>query len=147
MTARMRIAAVLVVGWVLVFGFPVGAVASDDVTVPSRLTIGGQPLDRLVRTEPMTPFVAFDAAPVRLGTDASGAEQTAGGGNQGGGNRRKTLLISAAVGAGAGMLMGMKRCDNGGSSLRFCPHAGLWSVYGLGVGAGVGALVAAFAGK
>jgi hypothetical protein len=145
MMLEMRIPAALVVGLVLVFGFPVGAVAADDATVPSRLTIGGLPLARLVRTEPSAPFVAFDAAFVRLGTQTGGASQTAGGGNQGGGNRRKIVLVSAAIGAGIGMSMGASRCGNEGST--FCPILGLWSVYGLGVGTGVGALVAAIAGN
>ena len=142
---RMRIAVALMVGSVVVFGFPVGAVAADDAAAPSRLTIGGQPLARLVRTEPTAPFVAFDAAPMRLGTQDSGAEQASGAAQQSGMNRGKIVLISAAIGAGLGLAMGSARCGNEGS--RSCPILALWGGYGLGVGVGVGALVAAFSGN
>lgn len=75
---RMRIAAAMVVGLVFVFGFQVGTVAADDEAVPSRLTIQGQPLAGLMRTEPMAPFLAFEPALVSVGEQASGAAQAAG---------------------------------------------------------------------
>ena len=142
---RMRIAAAMVVGLGLVFGFQVGVVAADDEAVPSRLTIQGQPLAQIVRTEPMAPFVAFDPAVMSVGEQASGAAQAASTAKQSGGNRGKILLISAAAGAGAGIAMGASRCGNEGSAS--CPITALWGAWGLGVGVGVGALLAAFAGN
>ena len=137
MTATLRIAAVLAVGSVLVLGLPSGAVAGDDEAVPSRLTVKGQPLAALVRTEPMAPFVAFEPGYISVGTQAGGAGQTVSGGKKGG-NRRKMMLVSGAMGAGAGFLYGFKMCEN-----HVCPYFGWGGLVGLGAGFGVGAALAA----
>ena len=138
---RMRIAAAMVVGLGLVFGFQVGAVAADDEAVPSRLTIQGQPLAQIVRTEPMAPFLAFEPGLVCVDAQASCAEQSVSGGKQGT-SRRKTILVSSAMGAGAGLLYGFKMCEN-----QICPYFGWGGLVGFGMGAGVGALLALVAGS
>ena len=145
MTATLRIAAALAVGSVLVLGLPSGAVAGDDEAVRSRLTVKGQPLAALVRTEPMAPFVAFEPGFVRVGAQAGGAGQAANGDKPGEGNRAKTLWISAGIGAGIGLSMGGMRGYNEGSVSS--PILPLWGAAGFGVGVGIGALVAAIAGN
>ena len=83
MMGTMRITAALVVGVVAVFGFSVEAVAGDDTDIPSRLTLRGQPLDRLVRTEPAAPFVAFDPGLLSLDTQGDVISRSVSGGEQG----------------------------------------------------------------
>ena len=141
----MRIAVTLVVGTVVVFGLPVGAAAADDAAIPSRLTIGGQPLDRLVRTEPAPPFVAFEPGYVRVDAQAGGAEQAASEDEQRGGNRAKAVWIGAGIGAGIGLSMGAVRGYNEGSASS--PILALWGAAGFAVGTGIGALVAVLGGN
>ncbi len=136
---RMRIAAAMVVGLGLVFGFQVGAVAADDEAVPSRLTIQGQPLAQIVRTEPMAPFLAFEPGLVRIGPRAESAVQTPAGSTRRG-NRAKKMLIGGAIGVGAGWFMGHAAGANEGGGY-LSDYAGIGALTGLGIGLGIGALL------
>ena len=115
--------------------------AADEPDATPRLTVGGQPLAKLLRTEPGAPFIAFEPSKVRPARQA---------GNKGLGRRgRKVLrsaLIGAGIGAGVGMLPGLSHCYNeGGSncfgrSLGYYPYPGYAALAGLGIGAAIEAL-------
>lgn len=137
--SRMRIAAAMVVGLVLVFGFQDGAVAADDEAVRARLTIQGQPLAQIVHTEPMAPFPAFEPGLVRIGPSAQSAVQIPAGSTRRG-NRSKKMLIGGAIGAGAGWFMGYAAGANEGAGY-FSDYAGIGALAGLGIGLGIGALL------
>ena len=59
-----RVAAALAVAAALVAANPATAAADEPDATP-RLTVGGQPLAKLLRTEPGAPFIAFEASKVR----------------------------------------------------------------------------------
>ena len=135
----IRVAVALVVGSALVFGLPVRAAADEDGL--DHLKLGGHPLAALVRTEPMAPFVAFEAGYIDVGAQASDEGRTVNGGKQAK-SRRKTILVSGAMGAGAGLLYGFKMCEN-----QVCPYLGWLGLVGLGAGLGIGAALSALDGK
>ena len=134
-----RVAAALAVAAALVAANPATAAADEPDATP-RLTVGGQPLAKLLRTEPGAPFIAFEASKVRPARQA--------GNNRLGKRGRKIMrsaLIGAGIGAGAGMLAGMEHCRN--ESGGFCfgrtlasPYGGYGALAGAGIGAAIGAL-------
>ena len=134
-----RVAAILAVAAAVLAANPAAAAADEPDATP-RLTVGGQPLAKLLRTEPAAPFIAFEASKIRP------ARQV---GNKGLGRRgRKVLrsaLIGAGIGAGVGMIYGLEYCRNESDS--FClgralasPFGGYGTLAGVGIGAAIGAL-------
>ena len=139
-TDPRRVAAAMAVAAALVAANPTAAAAQEPDGNP-RLTIGGQPLAKLLRTEPGAPFIAFESSKIRP------VQQ---GGGKGLGKRGRKIwrsaLIGAGIGAGVGMLPGISHCYNeGGSnciggSLGYYPYPAYAALAGLGIGAAIGAL-------
>ena len=135
-----RLAAVVAVAAAVMAANPAAAAAQEPDAAPG-LKIGGQPLAKLIRTEPAAPFVAFESSKVR-------PAQQAGGKGRGKRGRKvwRSALIGAGIGAGVGMLPGMSHCYNeGGSnciggSLSYYPYPAYAALAGLGIGAAIGAL-------
>lgn len=135
-----RLAAVVAVAAAVMAANPAATTAQKPDAAPG-LTIGGQPLAMLLRTEPGKPFIVFESSKVRTVQQA---------GRNGLGKRGRTIwrsaLIGAGIGAGVGMLPGMSHCYNeGGSnciggSLDYYPYPAYAALAGLGIGAAVGAL-------
>ena len=138
MTSRIRTAATIAVGTVLLLSLPVGAMAADDGGTPFQLTIQEQPLTRLVRIDLLAPFVAFEPGLVVRDAQAGGEEQPDDDGERGG-SKRRSVLIGGAVGVGAGVFMGGAACSNEGDW--GCPYTGLGGLVGFAIGAGIGALL------
>lgn len=138
MTSRVRTAAAITVGTVLLLSLPVGAAAADKGGAPSQLTWKGQPLSRVVRIDPMAPLVAFEPGPGSFDAQAGDVQQTDDGGDRGG-SRRKSVLIGGAAGVGAGLFMGGAACSNEGGW--GCPYTGLGGLVGFAIGAGIGAVL------
>ena len=87
-----RIAAALAVAAAIVAANPTTAAADEQEASP-RLTVGGQPLAKLLRTEPGAPFIAFESSKVRPARQA---------GNNRLGKRGRKIMRSALIGAGIG---------------------------------------------
>ena len=141
-TDPRRIAAALAVAAAIVAANPAAAAAQEPDATP-RLTVGGQPLAKLLRTEPGAPFIAFESSKMRP------ARQV---GDKGLGKRGRKIwrsaLIGAGIGAGVGMLPGMSHCHNESGRNSFgcfgwalaSPYGGYGALAGAGIGAAIGAL-------
>ena len=105
-----RLAAAVVVAAAVMAANP-AAVAAQEPDTAAGLTVGGQPLATLLRTEPGEPFVAFEASKFR-------PAQPAGGKRLGKRGRKiwRSALIGAGIGFGVGTLPGISHCRNEGAS-------------------------------
>ena len=113
-----------------------GAWATPGDDGASHLTVRGNSLSILVRTEPMAPFVVFESGLLRQSSQGSSSRT----GNTGGSfGLRQRMLFFGAVFGGVGVGMGATRCGSEGS--RACPYTAYWGLIGFGIGAGIGALV------
>ena len=95
-----RLAAVVAVAAAVMAANPAAAASQEPNAAPG-LTIGGQPLAMLLRTEPGKPFIVFESSKVRTA-------QQAGGNGLGKRGRKvwRSALIGAGIGAGVGALRG-----------------------------------------
>lgn len=137
-----RLAAAIGVATAVVAAGPTAAAAQEPNAVPG-LTVGGQPLAALLRTEPGAPFVLFESSaikPVQQGDGEKDKRQEK--------KRLRNALIGAGIGAGLGMLPGVQYCHNEAGSNCFVRGLGTpLGAYGALAGAGIGATIGALLGK
>ena len=108
-TPMRRFVTTLAVGAVLAGGHPVEGDEPDAAAVRTRLTLGGQPLARLLRADPTRPGALVQTPLTQLAAREGGMERTAARDEAREAHPKRSKragAIGAGIGAGLGVLLG-----------------------------------------